>query len=200
MKEKMHRMIIGLCLMLAIGVMAALTGFTGQQKFTSLSSGSSMSVSGTSSLHDWTVTLNDFNCDMTALMESSTLKIQAVSFKGKSKTLKSDNSTMDRKIQEALNSSKHPEISFTINNTRDVVVNGDKFSGTINGSLVIAGITRTENIPINGHMLSNNRIQIKGSKKLKMTDFKISPPTAMLGALKTGDDVTVSFTLVMGVR
>lgn len=185
---------------LVLGIVILVAGFSGQQNFKSLNTGSSMSVSGTSSLHDWTVTLNDFNCDMTAMMDASTMKIQAVTFKGKSKTLKSDNSTMDKKIQEALNSNKHPEISFRINSTRDVVVADNKFSGTINGSLVIAGVTRTENIPFTGQMLSNNRIQIRGSKKLKMTDFKISPPTAMLGALKTGDEVTISFTLVMGVK
>jgi hypothetical protein len=49
-------------------------------------------------------------------------------------------------------------------------------------------------------MISGNRIQIKGSKKVKMTDFNISPPTAMLGTLKTGDEVTISFTLVMAVN
>jgi hypothetical protein len=35
--------------------------------------------------------------------------------------------------------------------------------------------------------------QLKGNVPLKMTDFKIKPPTAMLGAMKTGDAVTVKF-------
>jgi polyisoprenoid-binding protein YceI len=107
---------------------------------------------------------------------------------------------MDKKIQDALKSDKHPEVRFTINNTRDVTVKDNKFAGTINGTLYIAGVSRTENIPFTGQLISGNRIQIKGSKKVKMTDFKISPPTAMLGALKTGDEVTVSFTLVMAMK
>jgi len=34
---------------------------------------------------------------------------------------------------------------------------------------------------------------LKGSASLKMTDFKMIPPTAFFGSMKTGDAVTVKF-------
>jgi hypothetical protein len=32
---------------------------------------------------------------------------------------------------------------------------------------------------------------------MKMTSFKVDPPTAMWGVIKSGDDITVNFTLVL---
>lgn len=185
---------------LITGVFVTFSGFTGKQSFRALNTGSSMSISGTSTLHDWKVDLNEFNCNMTAHFDASTMKIEKVTFRGRARTIKSDSNLMDKKIQEALKTDKFPEVRFTVNKTRDVTLNNKRFSGIINGDLVIAGVTRTENIQFTGQMIANNRIQIRGSKKLKMSDFKVSPPTAMLGAVKSGDEVTVSFTLVMAVN
>jgi hypothetical protein len=36
---------------------------------------------------------------------------------------------------------------------------------------------------------------VKGTKQINMTDFNIKPPTAMMGTLKTANEVTVSFDL-----
>jgi polyisoprenoid-binding protein YceI len=176
------------------------TGFTGQKSFNTQKSGSSMTVSGTSSLHDWTVQVNDFNCDMTATADLTTMKIEMVTFRGKATSIKSDNSTMDKKIQEALKSDKHPEIRYTVRSARNIVLKDKKFSGLITGDLQIAGKTKTEATQFTGSLIGENKLQITGSKKIKMTEFGISPPTAMLGALKTGDEVTVQFTLVLNVK
>lgn len=200
MKTLRNFSLITAAAILISGVFISLSGFTGKQSFKTLNSGSSMSIKGTSSLHDWTVDLNEFNCNMTAIFDASLMKIENVTFRGRAKTIKSDSNTMDKKIQEALKTDKFPEVRFTVNKTRDVTLNNNRFTGVINGDLSIAGRTRTENINFTGHMISDNRIQIKGSKKVKMTDFNISPPTAMLGTLKTGDEVTISFTLVMAVN
>ena len=35
-----------------------------------------------------------------------------------------------------------------------------------------------------------------GSYTLKMTDYDVKPPTFMLGAMKTGDSITLNFTMV----
>jgi hypothetical protein len=36
-------------------------------------------------------------------------------------------------------------------------------------------------------------VNVKGIVPLKMTDFGVDPPTAMLGALKTGDDIKINY-------
>jgi hypothetical protein len=39
----------------------------------------------------------------------------------------------------------------------------------------------------------DNSITIKGSRKISMQQFNVDPPTFMMGAVKTGNDVTISF-------
>jgi polyisoprenoid-binding protein YceI len=176
------------------------TGFDGtKQTLKTLPTSSKMTIKGTSSLHDWTVDVGDFQCDMTMISDLSLMKIESVAYTGKAKSIKSDNSTMDKKILEALKADKFPNIRFTVRSSRDVTMTDKKFSGLITGDITIAGKTKSETIHFTGEMISANRMRINGTKKLKMTDFGISPPTAMLGALKTGDEVSVTFSLVMAV-
>jgi hypothetical protein len=40
-------------------------------------------------------------------------------------------------------------------------------------------------------------VTFTGSKKLKMTDYKIKPPTALMGTLTTGDDIEIVFTITL---
>ena len=60
------------------------------------------------------------------------------------------------------------------------------------GDLTINGTTHTIQMNVRGKA-TDSGFRFTGQHALKMTDFGISPPTAMLGALKTGDQVTVHF-------
>jgi hypothetical protein len=44
---------------------------------------------------------------------------------------------------------------------------------------------------------ADGSIAVRGSVPLFMSDFGIEPPTAMLGMLKTADQVTVKFELAL---
>ena len=43
---------------------------------------------------------------------------------------------------------------------------------------------------------SGDKITFSGEKELKMTDFNVTPPTAMFGAIKSGDDITIKYDVV----
>jgi hypothetical protein len=58
----------------------------------------------------------------------------------------------------------------------------------------LAGVTKRISVPFTG-VQAGDKVSINGSKELKMSEFNIKPPTAMLGTLKTGDQVTVAFQL-----
>lgn len=187
-------------LTVTVCLLVTLVAFSGKQTFVIQKPTSSMVVEGTSSLHDWKIELKEFAGVMSAVSDGANMKIEAVTFKGKAKSLKSDNSTMDGKTYDALKVEKHPDITYAIKSSKDVQIKDKKFSGLITGDLTIAGKTRQETIQFTGAMISDNKMQIKGSKKLKMTDFGVNPPTAMLGALKTGNDITITFTLIMTLK
>jgi hypothetical protein len=39
-------------------------------------------------------------------------------------------------------------------------------------------------------------ITCTGSKKMKMSEYNVQPPKFMMGAMKTGDAITLEYTLV----
>jgi hypothetical protein len=154
-------------------------------------------ISGTSTLHDWKMYLKIFDCNANFILKGSLLKgIDAVSFSCKATDLKSDNSLMDRKAYSALKFTAFPEIKFTSTSAIEISPDNNKFRDYLAGNLFIAGKSVPVSIPLTG-ALSNingtNKIDVSGEIELKMSDFDITPPTAMLGTLKTGDKVKVSF-------
>jgi hypothetical protein len=63
------------------------------------------------------------------------------------------------------------------------------------GNLCVAGVTNVITMPVTVAPDPSGKIQFAGSVKVKMTDFKIEPPSPSLGGLsiKTGDEVTLRF-------
>ncbi|GAO31158.1 YceI family protein [Geofilum rubicundum] len=153
---------------------------------------SQMSVEGTSTIHDWEMGTSSINGVAELSKEADQLEITNTKITVKSAELKSDNSGMDEKAHDALNVKKHPTITFTQTEKLTVKPNGTKFSGTVRGNLTISGKTKAVAIPVTGDS-SQNKLKVSGKLDLKMTQFNIDPPRAMLGAIKAGDEITVSF-------
>lgn len=61
------------------------------------------------------------------------------------------------------------------------------------GDIVVAGVTNQVTTPVSVLPQGDKKLKITGSGAVKMTDFKMQPPTALAGALKTGDEVKLSF-------
>ena len=71
----------------------------------------------------------------------------------------------------------------------------DPYQYEATGNLSVAGVTNVITMPVTVLPDPNGRIQFAGSVKVKMTDFKITPPAPSVGGLsiKTGDEVTLKF-------
>lgn len=176
-------------------VFAGLTLFAEAQTFVTSPSGNKVEVKGTSSLHDWKMDLDKVNSGFQLVKEGSSVKsINNVTFSCKAKDLKSESSLMDKKAWDALKANDQPELKFTSGSITDLVTTGDKFSGKAKGQLTVAGETREVTVPFTGSTTGNS-VRIDATTDLAMSNFKITPPTAMLGSLKTGDKITVSISL-----
>ena len=66
------------------------------------------------------------------------------------------------------------------------------YSLSISGELMVAGVTKKIDIKVTLSK-KNQLIMVDGNHQLKMTDFGINPPKALLGAIKTGDEIEVKF-------
>ncbi len=185
-----------------IGLLSLLAGIifnAEDQPFALSKNSASIQISGTSNLHDWTMDLKTFDCSADFVLKESQLKaIDKVAFSCNVTDLKCDNSMMENKAYAALKSKTFPEIRFMITSPVRLSSNDNNFSGNLGGDLVIAGKSVAVLIPLNGTLYNKNGadiIDVRGETELKMSDFDISPPVFMMGALKTGDKVNISFSL-----
>lgn len=187
MKEKMKNLII-----LAF---AALPLTAAGQNYELSENGTTIIIKGTSSLHNWEMDVRAYTSEIKVDNEGSTADIYNVSFVCRATDLKSESNLMDKKAYDALKAKDFPEIKFESTSKTEIVINDNKFSGNLNGRLIIAGKTEIVTIPFTGSVDGNNTISISAETDLLMSRFNIAPPTAMLGTLKTGDKISISLSL-----
>jgi len=156
-------------------------------------------VSGTSTLHDWDMKSVKANCTATFTLNGAghITELTALSFSTPANALKSEHSSMDNNAYKALKTDKNPAITYTM--TAATVTAGDAGAVTVKctGKLTIAGTTRDQEIVAVVKPNADNTLTVSGSRAISMKDFNMQPPTFMLGTIKTGNDVTLKFNLIL---
>lgn len=187
----MKRIIFSALLLLAFGWVAAQEAYGVRQ--------ASMSIVGTSTLHDWESKVTTVSArgqlDMgTTILEA--IPELVVSLKVRD-IISPKGSIMDKKTYEALKSDKHPNITFKLARVKSIQPAAKGFTVVAEGQLTIAGVTKTTDITATGVLQSDGSVVFEGSKPLKMTTYGVAPPTAVMGTIKTGDDITVRFKVTL---
>lgn len=145
---------------------------------------SSFRISGTSTLHDWHMEGNEASgfCLTNSSGELTGGKVVL-----KAESLKSGKRGMDKNAYKALETGDFPEITFTLS-TLEQDAQG-QFTAT--GELTVSGNTRAVDFHCD---ISREQgiITIEAQTSFQLTGFKIEPPTALLGTIKTGDEVSLS--------
>lgn len=154
-----------------------------------------MTVKGTSSLHDWESKVEKLECSASfGVKDDMLIDIKEVMIKIPVQSVKSSKGNMmDSKTYDAFKYQKNPHIIFTLTD-RKINVAGS--TAELKGTLSMAGTTRHIDLVTNYKMLPNGDLQFTGTKKIKMTEFNMEPPTAMMGTIKVGDEVVIMFDLV----
>ena len=163
------------------------------QTYKTVSKISGVKIEGTSSIHAWESTSNQVNGELVLTETKNGKQIHSLIFRVPVKSIKSGKGLMDSKTYDAFDNNKNPLITFQLTDVSQFKMTGKDVDATLTGTLNMAGFTNKINIKSSGVILSDGSMQFKGSVPLKMSDFKMKPPTAMMGALKTGDAVTVKF-------
>jgi polyisoprenoid-binding protein YceI len=163
------------------------------QQVYNLSAGSELKVSGTSTLHDWTMKSTSGSGKGTFTVDGDQIQsISGLSVTMKAMTLKSGKGGMDDKAYEALKVKENPTITFTLKEMKNLKQSGSAITYTAVGDLTIAGFKRSVTFTGTGKV-AGDAFKFDGKTTFKLTDFKVDPPTAMFGTIKTGDEVTVAF-------
>ena len=155
---------------------------------------SELQVLGTSNLHDWELGATSMKGKIS--LKQSEGKLQEVSdltFSVKSESLLSGKSGMDKNTFKALKTSDYKTISFQLKSVEAIkTTKPGEYLLQTTGALTIAGVTKTVSVEFQA-ALTDDTISLSGSKKLRMTQFGVEPPTALFGTIKTGDDIQVDF-------
>ena len=193
--KKIIKKPIALFFLLAAGLMAAKpAGDTVQIKLRAQNG--SVQVAGTSTLHDWTEKSNNGSGEATFSFNNDKLaNVSALSFSVPARSLKSEHKTMDNITYKSLNADKNANITFVAGAGSVTPIDALTYTIKASGKLTIAGNTRETEVVATGKLNADKSIAVSGSKKIRMTDYGIKPPTAMFGTIKTGDDITISYNL-----
>ncbi|GGA94532.1 YceI family protein [Puia dinghuensis] len=156
-------------------------------------------VSGTSTLHDWNMKSVKADCSGVFTLNSAgqITSVEDLVFSTPATALKSEHTSMDNNAYKALKTEKNPLITFTVSSVSITPAKGSASTVTCKGKLNLAGSTRDEQVVALCQPNADNTITVTGIEKISMKDFNIDPPTFMLGTIKTGNDITLSFTLLL---
>lgn len=159
-----------------------------------------LTINGTSNVHDWSskatnvVVTGDFGLNNTSLE-----KINAASVKVKTTSLKStkDSDLMDGRTHSTLKADKYPEITYVFTKVLSVQQSGAETIMNITGNLTLGGVTKPTDLTLRIKTLPGGDLEVKGTRKILMSNHGIKPPSFMLGAMKVGDEVTLTYDVIL---
>ncbi|WP_179337890.1 YceI family protein [Winogradskyella ludwigii] len=158
-------------------------------------SSSVLEVNGTSSLHDWTLETEKQSGNV-VLSNAETLEISNLDFSVEAESLKSGKSSMDKNTYKALKTDDHKTMDFSLSAVKQVKkITDNSFKVFTTGKMTISGVTKTISLDMTVK-LEEGKLLLEGEKSFKMTDFGVDPPTALLGTIKTGNEITIVFKTV----
>lgn len=167
-----------------------------QEKFSAQSV--SILITGTSTLHDWEEKSNQGQCNATIDISGDKVTISSFSFSMPAKSLKSEHTMMDNNTYKALKTDKNPTISLVLSSAVVTPSGSNTYQVKATGNLTIAGTTKQTDV--NATLVYNpasKTFTCKGSKTFKMTEYGVKPPTVMMGTIKTGDQITITYNLII---
>lgn len=168
-----------------------------QEEYSVANNESKLLVFGTSNVHDWEIEAKAMNGKGLFTIEGNDLKeIRGLNFFVEVEQLKSGKKAMDNNTFKALNSDKYKTINFKLIKVIKITeVATGQYSIETQGDLTIAGVTK-KITQIFQTKIIGKKILLSGKNKINMTNYNVKPPTALMGTIKTGEEVTIDFKVV----
>lgn len=152
-----------------------------------------LKVTGTSTLHDWEMVSTQATGEAVLVQQNGKLQeIQKLSVQMPAESLKSGKGAMDKNTYAALETKKHPQVKFVLTDIKSTGAN----TWNAKGNFTIAGVTQPATFEVKSSQ-SGSGYSFQGKHAFKLTDYKMDPPTALLGTVKTGDEVAIHFNLTL---
>lgn len=173
--------------------LSALSFDTGAQVKYQLGAKPELKVTGTSTLHDWEMVSTQATGEAVMVQQDGKLQqIQKMTVTMPAESLKSGKNAMDKNTYAALDTKKHKDVRFVLT---DITAAGPN-TWNAKGNFTIAGVTQPASFQVKSSS-SGSSYNFQGKHAFKLTDYKIDPPTALMGTVKTGNEVAIHFNLTL---
>lgn len=176
-----------------------LSGLLASAQTRYLGSAIDLTINGTSTLHDWTMKSLKADCSANFTINGAgqIVGVDGLVFSTPVTSLKSEHTSMDNNAYKALKTDKNPMISYTVNTVTVAPAEAGGVVVTCKGKLSIAGASRDEDVIALCRLNPDNTISVTGTEKISMKEFSVDPPTFMMGTIKTGNEIVLSFHLTL---
>lgn len=168
-----------------------------------ISEKSSITIDGTANVHDWSSEVEQINSNITfnaemMMGEEPSNPVESLTLTIPVDKIESGKGGMNRKMHGALKKDKHPNITFELTSSelKNRTASDSAFELSVTGDLTIAGVTKNVTLPVAASLVDNS-YKFSGSYEINMKDYDVDPPTAMFGAIRSGEMVTVNFDILV---
>lgn len=166
-------------------------------RYEALPTGSKMRMEGDSTMHKWNMesTIVGGFLEADAGFPVSSSKATAQVFTPVRSYKSSGGKKMDSVMQEHMKEPQFKMIKYSLIELKPK--SPPSATGPVQfdavGALTIIGNTVTNTMPVTIEKLADGKIKIVGSTPLKMSDYKLPPPKALLGTINVEDDLNITF-------
>lgn len=159
--------------------------------------GGTITIEGTSNVHGWSCTSGFTGSADGAATAAGLTGLSALTVTVPVAGIECNNGTMNNKLREALQAPANPNVRFVLQNATVSTPRNGRFAVTANGTLTIAGRSRPTQVTAQGQVQADGRYRFTGAVPVTMSQFGVTPPTAMMGAMRVGDRVTIRFDVTL---
>ena len=152
---------------------------------------STFEVAGTSNVHDWSMKSSEGNgiANLTVI-DSKLVDINNLTITLLAESLKSTKTSMDDVAYETLDTKTYKNIKYVLKSATKI----NETTWNLTGTYTVSGISKEFKTVVNVTSMNGNFI-LRGSNQVTFADFGMSAPTAALGVVRAGKDLTLIFNL-----
>lgn len=170
-----------------------------------LEEGHEMMIDGSSNIRDWDAQINTLNTtfvmnefDASDLSSLTADHFQSLELSIPVEDIESGSGKLTNNMHKYLKEKDHPNITFNLSDIESVTVNGNQATITANGVVNAAGVDHETTMTVDATFEDGN-VTFSGTQQLKMTDFNIDPPTAVLGTIRARDEIDIIYSLTFSL-
>ena len=157
-----------------------------------------MNLAGTTPIRNWNMTAHGLSGEAQMVVSShdGISNIRSLHFSLPVHNLKGDGDGMDNDAYKALKADKFPTIDFQLHSATIQGIGNGSYGIAATGNLSVAGVTREVVLNMTGTVEADGTIQFHGSEVVKMSDYNVERPSLLMGLIKAGDAMMLTYQLV----